>query len=257
MRPPLAALLLAGVLVTSGCLGFLGDSRPESDQQALDALNRTRAALDNVTSYRALNTGTATMTNGDERTAVAIDGQVRVNVSAREMTSTGRVNDTFLVGTGTRRTYVDGYTAYTECKLTGWGRETLSQSRDWSAYTPIGDELAVLDGTPVYWEGTERLNGTETAVIVAHPNRQELDAAPSVWSMGPEDPEEANFKNATLTLWVDTETWRPVQTRRSSNWGADGANVNLTATWQYDDYDEPANVTRPSFNESNLREDGC
>lgn len=257
MRPPLAALFVAALLVTGGCLGFVGESRPASDQRALDTLNRTQAAVANVTSYRASSNGTAEMSNEDDRVAVAYGGSVLVNVTTRELNATGRVNESYYAPPVDRRTYVTGYTAYTECKLAGWGRRTLSESRPWVEYTPLGDQLAVFNRTPVYWQGTQRLNGTETAVIVARPTKAELDSSPGLWSPKPENPESATFRNATLSLWVSTETWRPVRTRWETNWRADGADVTLTATWRFGGYDAPANVSRPSFEESDVRTDGC
>lgn len=256
MRPPLAALLLASLLVTSGCLGFLGESRPPSDQQAQDALDRTRSALADVSTYRARSNGSATMTADRREETVTLSGEVLVDVSAREMNSTGQVSDTFLAGTGVRRSYVTGYTAYTECRLTGWGQRNLSESRQWFEYTPIGEQLAVLEAAPVYWRGTERLDGTETAVVVAHPTKEELQEAPGLWSLEPEDYGEARFRNATLRLWVSTETWRPRQIRRETTWGTSGADVTLSATWQFD-YDAPVVVTRPSFEASEIRRHGC
>jgi hypothetical protein len=257
MRPPLGVLLLASLLVTSGCLGALGASRPPSDQRALDALDRTRAALAPVTSYRARVDGAAELTAGEERETVALDGEVLVDVSARETNGTGRLSDVFLPGTAVRRTYVTGYTAYTECRLTGWGRQNLSESRRWFAYTPLGEQLAVLNRTPVYWNGTRRLDGTETAVVVAHPTEAELEAAPGEWSLSPSESEDAILRDATLTLWLSTRTWLPLQARRETTWRDAGADATLTATWQFDAYDEPVAVTRPSFDESELRARGC
>jgi hypothetical protein len=257
MRPPLVAALLAGLLVTSGCLGFVGESRPSSDRQARDALDRTRTALADVTAYRARSNGSAEMTAGERRDAVTLTGEVRVNVSARELNSTGRVDDAFLVGTGVRRTYVTGYTAYTECRLTGWGRRNLSASRPWFEYTPLGSGMAVLNRTPVYWEGTERLDGTEAAVVAARPTEEELATAPGLWSLGPDESEDAVFRNATLILWVDTETWLPIRFRRETTWRTTGATVTLSATWRFEGYDEPTVVTRPTFRESAVRADGC
>lgn len=257
MRPPLAVLLLVSLLVTSGCLGFGGESRPASDQQALDALNRSQTALATVTSYRARNNGSATMTADEQQVTVTLSGEVRVNVSSREVNSTGRLRDPSRPGTGVRRSYVTGYTAYTECRLTGWGQRNLSESRQWFEYTPIGGQMAILNRTPVYWRGTERFNGTETAVIVAHPTEEELQVAPGLWTLEPEESERANFQNATLTLWISTETWRPLQVRRETAWRNNGADVTLTATWQFDDYNAPVDVRRPSFNESEIRTHGC
>jgi hypothetical protein len=197
------------------------------------------------------------MTADGKQDAVSLSGEVLVNVSAREMNSTGRVSDTVLPGTGVRRTYVTGYTAYTECRLTGWGQQNLSESRQWFEYTPFGEQLALLNQAPVYWHGTERLNGTETAVIAAHPTEDELEATPDSWSLEPEESREGRFRNATLTVWISTETWLPLQTRRETTWRKDGAELSLTTTWQFDEYNAPAAVTRPSFEESEIRRLGC
>lgn len=258
MRPPLAVLLLVSLLVTSGCLGFVDESRSPSDQQALDALNRSRTALDDVTSYRARSAGTAEGTSDDQQVRVAVSGEALVNVTARKIHATYRVDDRPRpTGKQTRQMYVTGYTAYTECRLAGWGRQNLSESRPWFEFTPIGEQLAVLDRAPVYWRGTEPLNGTETAVIVAHPTEQELQAAPNLLTVRAINPEEARFENATLTVWIDTETWRPLQVSREIRLQQKDVTVMLTATWQFDEYDVPAVVTRPSFDRSEVREHGC
>ena len=62
MRRSVPVLLLAAVLVTSGCAGVLGPSRAPSDQRAVDAVDRSQAALANVTSYRSSFDGRAEAT---------------------------------------------------------------------------------------------------------------------------------------------------------------------------------------------------
>ena len=66
MRSALPALLLVALLVASGCLGLLGPSRPPSDQRALDAVNRTQAAPDDVDSYRFTLDGYVEASMGDD-----------------------------------------------------------------------------------------------------------------------------------------------------------------------------------------------
>ena len=251
MRPPLAVLLLASLVVTSGCLGFLGEPRPPSDQQAQDALNRSRAALDDVTSYRVQSTGSAVAT-GDGRTeSASMSGHAVVNVSARKLNATARYDNR------NGRMFVSAYTAYTECRLSGWGRQNLSESREWFDYTPIGEQLDVLTRAPVYWRGTERLNGTETAVVVAHPTEEELKAAPNLLALRLLDSEDANFVNATYTVWLDAETWRPLQTHQEVILREQGVTVTFTATWRIEEYDTPATVERPTIRESDVRPHGC
>lgn len=257
MRRPLAAVLLAVLLATSGCAGLFGEERAPSDQRAADALNRSRAALENVSAYRAHQEGFGEMVGDDREVRADVRGEIAVNHTAREMNSTGRVDDPSSPLPGVRRTYIDGYTALTECRLSGWGRENLSADRDWFAYTPIGEQLSALDRAPVYWVGTERLNGTEAAVIEAEPTKAELLAASGAWSFAPEDPEEANFVNATVTVWLSTESWLPLQIRRVSHWKSGGARVTLAATWRFSGYGEPIEIERPSVPESEIREGGC
>ena len=257
MRRSLAVLLLAALIATSGCVGSIGDSRPASDREAQDALNRTRAALEEVTAYRARSEGSAIMRGDGREVSATTTGEVVVNVSSREMNSTGRLDDPSTPLPGVRRTYVNGYTAVTECRLAGWGQRNLSTSRDWFAYTPIGEQLAVLALTPVYWAGTERLDGTETAVIEAHPTKRELVSGPGLWTMQPDDPDRADLRNATVRLWVSTETWLPRRIDWESTWRAGGARVTLSSTWWFEAYDEPVAISRPSIPASDLREHGC
>ena len=257
MRTSHAALLLVGVLLIGGCLGSPGEPRPSSDQQALDAYNQTQAALANVTDYRAQATGTAEMTDDSRQVSGGMESDVRVNVSTQEVTSTTRIQDPSFPVDSVRDLYITEYSVYSECRLSGWGQRNLSESQPWFAYTPIGGEVAVLDRAPVYWRGTERLDGTETAVLVAYPTTEELQAAPKTWSLDAENPDGASLQNATLTVWLDTETWLPVQVHRETIWRADGADVSLTTTWRFDAYDEPAVIERPSFDASEIRESGC
>lgn len=257
MYRPIAGLLVAWLLVTAGCSGVLGEQREPSDTRAQDALNRSRATLEDVNSYRVTHDGTARMVGDDREVSAALNGDIAVNVTSREMNSTAQVEDPTTPMPGVRRTYVNGYTALTECRLAGWGRRNLSESRDWFDHTPIGEQFAVLSRTPVYWVGTDRLNGTEAAVIVAHPTKKELLAGAGVWTLEPREPAQANFRNATLRLWISTETWRPLRIHRESNWRVGGASVTLSATWRIGAYDKSTNVTRPSIPESRIREDGC
>lgn len=257
MRQPIATLLLACLLLTSGCAGLLGEEREPSDQRAEDALNRSRAALEDVRSYRAQSDGFGRMAGDDREVTITLEGEVVVNVTAMELRSTGRVDDPSNPLPGVRRTYVDGYTALAECRLSGWGRQNLSASRDWFAYTPIGEQFGLLSRAPVYWAGREQRNGTQTAVVEASPTKQELVAGPGRWTLEPEDPEQANFRNATLRVWLSTETWLPIESQLVSHWKAGGARVTLSATWRFSGYDEPTNVTRPSVPKSEIRENGC
>ncbi len=251
MRPPIAVLLLAGLLLTSGCLGYTDDTRPPSDEEALDAVERSRSALDDVTAYRAVINGTTSATSDDQQVTVPVRGDTVVNVSNRKISGSMHVRDE------TRRFYVTDWTAYSECRLTGWGRQGLPAAGRWIDLTPAGEQLALLNRTAVYWEGTAKLDGTETAVIRAHPDESEFVAGPNVVGIRPTDPDAVNIVNTTVTVWISTETWRPVRSQRTLVLEKGGATATLNATWQFTKYNEPLNVTRPAINESRVRSGGC
>lgn len=251
MRPPLAVLLLVGLLLTSGCLGFTEDPRPPSDQQALDTLDRSRTALDDVTAYRAVVNGMTEATSGDEQVTVPVSGESVVDVSNRTISGSIHVRDR------DRRFYVTDWTAYSECPLSGWGRQGLPAADRWIDLTPAGEDLALLNRTAVYWQGTEQLDGTETAVIRAHPDEEEFEAGPNVVGIRPTDPDEVTIVNTTVTVWISTETWRPVRSQREMVLEKGGATATLNATWTFTEYNEPVNVTRPPIEESDVRSGGC
>lgn len=257
MRPPLAALLLAAVLVTSGCLG--GPSRPPSDQRALDALNRSQDAMAEVTSYRTTVDGRVEATGNDEEMTLSLTGTVAVNATTQQMNATARVRGERDIArrSGTQQTYVDGYTAYAECARIGWERQNLSEARPWLTYTPVGQQLGVLEETNVYWNGTESVDGTEAAVIVAYPTQEELQAVPNVRSGTATDVADANLDNATLRVWIDTDTGRPLKARRHIRVSGSGTTATATVTLRFTDYDEPTTVTPPELDEETFWKTSC
>lgn len=250
MRPSAHVLVVAALLVTGGCLGFLGPDQPPSDQRALDALDRSQAAVSEITSYRTTVNGHLEVTTDDGRHTYDVTGAVVVNASTQRMNATARVRDE------ARTTYITGDTAYSECSRMGWERRNLTTSGSWLSYTPVGQQLAVLNHTDVYWRGTESVDGIETAVIVAHPTKQELQAGPDV-DTGGTDVAGASLENATVTAWLSTETWRPVQVRREITLAQGGDTAQATVTFRFTGYDEPTTVTRPAFDEDSVWTLGC
>lgn len=257
MRPPLAALLLAAVLVTSGCLG--GPSQPPSDQRAMDALNHSQDAMAEVTSYRTTVDGRVEATGNDEEITLTLAGSAAVNASSRRMNATARVDGdrTGASGSGTQRTYVDGDTAYAECARIGWERQNLSESRSWLTYTPVGQQLGVLNESNVYWNGTESVDGRETAVIVAYPSQEELRAVPSVRNGGATNLGDANLEDATLRVWIETDTGRPVKARRHIRVSESGNTATATVTFRFTDYNEQMPVTVPDLDEETFWNTNC
>ena len=251
MRFALPALLLAALLVTAGCAQVLGPSRPPSDQRALDAVNRTQAASTDVDAYQFSMDGHVEASKGDERVSVDVTGDGAVDVDDRRMGVTTHARD------ATRSSYVAGHTAYTECGRMGWGRENLSASARWFNYTPVGNQLALLDRTDVYWRGTETIDGTEAGVVVAYPTKQELLSVAESHGSDLTDLQGANVKNVTVTVWISQETGRLLKARRDITLKRNGATATATVTFRFSGYDEPVNVTRPSFDEDHVWEVGC
>lgn len=244
MRPPHAALGLAAVLLVSGCLGLGGPSQPPSDQRAIDALDRAEVALNDVKSYRATVDGQVEARSTDNSITVEFSMDERTNISSQMSNAT--VALTGLPGPMNSRTlsvHLLDYTAYTECARTGWGQTDLSESRDWVTYTSLGQQLALLNRSNVYWEGGEAVADAETSVITAHPTKEQLQNGLAVRGSGATDFEGASVDNATITLWIDNDTDRPVQVRRHIVLSGDGTTATATATFRFTGYNEPTPVS--------------
>ncbi|WP_256289263.1 hypothetical protein [Halobellus inordinatus] len=261
MRPPLAAALVGFLILTSGCLGLTAPDQPSSDQRALDALNRSQNATADVTSYRTTVDGTLSASESDDSVTLEVTGNVAVDVAGRRMNATTGIEDVDGTirtrQTAPKRAYISGYTAYTECARMGWERQNLSESRSWLTYTPVGQQLAVLNETNVYWRGTEVIDGTETVVVVGYPSKQALRAVPDVRGASATEVQDANIENATVTLWLDSETHRPVQAQREIEVADSGATATATVTFDFAGYDEPTSVRRPEFDEDEIWQLGC
>lgn len=253
MRPALPALLLAAVLLSAGCLGtgVFGPSRPPSDERAIDAVDRGLRTAADVDSYRFSVDGRVRATREGETRSVDVAGSGVVNAGRRQMNATTRTRGT------TRSAYVTGYTAYTECPRLGWGREDLARSAPWIEHTPLGRQLALLNRSNVYWRGTETVDGTEAAVVVARPTEREFGSLADARGTGGPDLDGGNLKNATVTAWLGTETGHLLRTRIDIRVVQGGATATATLTVGFSGYDEPVTVERPPFDEDTLWETGC
>jgi len=260
MRPPLAAPVVVVLLVASGCLGFGGPDRPPSDDRAEATVADARAAVTDVTAYRTRIDGQVVAQDGDDRLSASFDGNIRVNASQRRLNATVRASDGGQgagLSSGTRRAYVDNYTAYSECRV-GWERRNLSEGRPWIDYTPAGQQLLLLNNTDVYWRGTETVDGTEAALVVAYPTEEELQVTSEVTGTEQTDFEDASLENATVRLWVDTSTDRPVRAQREIELSDGGATATATVTFRFRGYDEPTTAdTLRVTDDTVVRELGC
>lgn len=245
----LGPVLLALLLTTSGCLGVI-DSRPPSDDRAVDLRDRVGESIAGVESYRFDSFVSVAAADGESSRSVTADGEGAVNHSTKHIRSVAETDGE------ERRGYVVDYTAYRECSepWDGWGVEDLDEETPWRHFAPLGRTFELLNQSRVYWRGTETVNSTETAVVVAHPT---AEAFSSVADRPDASVSTRGLQNATLTVWVDRETALPVRSRLEIDVKRGGATAGATVTTDYVDYGEPVTVSVPDSVYTDRHELGC
>jgi len=258
MRPPLVSLGVATLLVLSGCLGLGGPDVPPSDQQAVEALENSREAVQEVASYRATIDGHVSARAKDESATLDFTIEEAANVTAREVNATAKISaeSGSPYDSGTRMTYISGYRAYNECARMGWGRQNLSEDRPWVSYSSVGQLLALLNRSNVYWAGAGTVDGTRASVIVAHPTKEQLQDGPKVQNSRVSDFEGASVDNSTVRVWLSNQTDRPLKAHRDIEISRDGATATATATIRVHGYNEPTPISRPAVGDT-FWEFGC
>lgn len=251
MQMRLPAAVLALLLVLSGC-GALPGGQPPSDERAVAERERAVSALDSVSTYRFAMDGTVSASDADRTRTVDVSGEGVVDRRRQRMLSNATADGT------TRSVYLDGYTSYTECAepWNGWGVDNASESTAWFDLTPLGRQMALLRESNVYWGGNETLDGTRTSVIVAHPSEETLASLPDT-GRTTNGLSRGDVENATVRVWVDSETGRPVKSELSIALSAGGASGTVDVTVRYRSYDEPVNVSLPSSTRTDRYELGC
>lgn len=251
MQTRLLAAVVALLLVLSGC-GALPSGQPPSDERAVDERERVASALDSVSTYRFTVDGTVSASDGDRTRTVDVSGEGVVNKRRQRMRSNATADGT------TRSRYLDGYTSYTECpEWDGWGVDNASESTAWFDLTPLGRQMALVRESTVYWGGNETLDGTRTFVLVAHPSKETLTSLPDIGRTTQTDLSRANIENATVRLWVDSETARPVKSDLHIDLSTGGASGTVDVTVRYHSYDEPVTVSLPASTRTDRYELGC
>lgn len=250
MRSTLPALLLAVALVTAGCASVLGPDRPPSDPRATDAVNRSVAASADVQSYRFTVDADVSASKGDRSMRVDMTGAGRVDVAGQRMHVTTESDGE------TRETYVDGTASYTECPRFGWTRQNISSSARWLNYTPVGQQLALLQRTDVYYRGNGTVDGADAVVVEAYPTKGELQSVAEAQRSEVAELDGANIQNVTVTVWIDRASGRLLKAERYIKLKRSGATAEATVTFRFTDYEEPVTVDRPEF-DGIKREVGC
>lgn len=244
-------LLVVALLLTAGCQGLYGSSDAPSDQRAVDAVNQAQEETRNISYYQFTTDGQVQIRANSRSESVEVMGNGIVNVDRQRANVTGHTRGDSRVGLrDTRMAYLDGYTLDIECSRLGWARYNLTESTTWLNYTSLGQQLALLDRTNVYWNGTETVNGAETAVVTAHPTEQQLQTNQNLPPGNAVTRGGAALQNATVRVWIDTETDRIHKVRREIHVRGDGTTAVATITFHFSEYNDPTNVTRPSLEES-------
>lgn len=242
MRSPRALpLLVAVLLLTSGCLGVFGPDRSPSDERAVEAIDASRSATAAVDGYRFALRGRV---EREDARSVSVAGAGRVDVRDRRLNATTRTDDV------TRGVYLDNDTRYTECARIGWGRQSLSTSTPWLDHTPLGRRLALLEAADVYWNGTE----DGTVVVTARPAEAELRADDDR-SVGGTVFGGGNVRDVTTRARFDAETHRLQWVRHRIRVARGGETATATVTLRVD-YG-PVEVTRPGFDPDAVWQTGC
>jgi len=248
LRATPRAILVVFLVVASGCQGLGGSAESPSDQRAVDAVNQAQAAAGNITSYRVTIEGHVNISDSSRTESVEIIGNGIVNVHQQRANVTVNTRGDTRVGFGhTRQAYVDGYTLDTECSRMGWARYNLTESNRWLNYTSLGQQLTLLDLTRVYWNGTERVDGVKTAVVTAHPSEQQLQRSWTLPTGNVGAAGGATFQNATVRVWINTETHRIRKVQREIRVRGNGKTAVATITFHFAEYNAPTNITRPTF----------
>ena len=226
-------ILVVFLVVTAGCQGLDGSSEAPSDRRAVDAVNQAQAVAHNITAYRVTLDGHVSTSDSSRTESVEITGDGSVNVHRQRANLTVNTRGDTGVGFGhTRKAYVDGYTLDAECSRMGWARYNLTESNRWLNYTSLGQQLTLLDLTSVYWNGTERIDGVETAVVTAYPTEQQLQRSWNLPTGNVGAAGGATFQNATVRVWINTETHRIRKVQREIHVRGNGKTAVATITME-------------------------
>lgn len=237
MRPPhaAAAVVLVGLVVLSGCLGFGGP--PPSDPGAEAVVDSAVDASSSVQTYRYSLDIRVVASDGGEtrRVSMSVDGAVDRTTDKMRADLTYQGSE--------RSTYVTGSIAYTECESPwGWGRENLSTSTDWESKDTLGRQVDMLDNSPVYWVDNETVDGESVHVVEARPSAETLSKYSERRSGGVFGP---GIEDATLTAWIVEDSGRLLQTELEFTVTEGGGSADASMTTRFTDYGANVTITIP------------
>lgn len=246
-------IVVFATVLTAGCIGAFSGSGddPVREQQAENLLETAQDTLAAADSYEAEATAAVTVSATGESEQI-VSGTERVNLTDR--TGVYSVSGPDVSGD----VYIDDRTMYAECPdpWGGWGQETIPEDATWTdEATTVGSMLSLLETGDLHYNGTELRDGTEAVVLVGSPD---VTAADSVGgTAGPDIPSEANIEDATLRMWIDTETDRPIASVYEVTVTADDETATATLRTEALGYDQPVSVSVPREATADPRVGGC
>ncbi|KAA9400020.1 hypothetical protein Har1130_06800 [Haloarcula sp. CBA1130] len=231
----------------------MSDSPPPSDERAVAAIEEANSSIAAVDTYRFEMDMHVTASDGDQSRTVRVDGAGAVNVSAKRMQATTRMQDQ------TVKSYVDGYRAYQGCQdpWGGYAVENVSRSEPWATATPLHRQVLLFERSNVYWRGNETLDGNRTVLVTASPSADTIESLMNRRQAGDVALDRGSLENATARLWLDPDTNRPVQSELNIEISQRGATATATITVQYSEYGEPTTISIPAAVYDDPYELGC
>ncbi|SDX00251.1 hypothetical protein SAMN05443574_111101 [Haloarcula vallismortis] len=251
MRRLLLAVCFVSLL--AGCGTFMSDSPPPSDERAVAAVEEANRSIAPVEAYRFKMDMQVTASDGDQSRTLSVDGSGAVNVSAKRMQATTRMQDQ------TVKSYVDGYRAYQGCQdpWGGYAVENVSRSEPWATATPLHRQVLLFERSNVYWRGNKTLEGNRTILVTASPSADTIESLIDRRQAGDMDLNRGSLENATARLWLDPDTNRPVQSELTIEISQRGATATATITVQYSEYGEPTAISIPPDVDDDPYKLGC
>lgn len=248
--PPAAlrAIALSTVLVVAlaGC-SAIGDE-PTREDRAVEALEDTRDALEDVETYRY----EADLAVAADRRS--IDGSLfgAVDLADRRLYTNATTDGETL------ESYVDGRTMKEQCPSPwgGWHVEELEDEAFWPAETPTHAQLALFDTGDLYWNGTETVDGREAVRLSGSPSADALDDG-ATGGGSPFDFGGPNVDETSATLWIDAETDRPLESHVEFTVTDGDESATASITMRYLDYDDAVSIDVPTIPSGDQYELGC
>lgn len=225
------------MVLISGCLGTVQYwTLPPSESQAVDQLENATATAQTAPGYAYSIYGSTEARRGAKSTSVDLTGAGTVDLSHH------RAHIVLEYGDDHRERYVQEYRVYSYCWPTTyvdaedtWYATELDRTRGWGSYLPVGSVGRLLEGSKVYVRGTAQVNDEAAEKFVVRPNPRNFRSLERQMmpSLSDDAEGQGTIQNVTITVWVSTNTDRPVQIRvyRRMRKGLFGATVEQRLTY--------------------------